>query len=92
MDVRLDNLSADALMMGAGCKETCEANIALSDYADATADWQTVTIPASCLKEAGAAFNDVFTPLVFEANESGSFTLSNVRFTQQAENLAPCPE
>lgn len=89
MDVQLAS-SAAPLSVGVKCGGDCQGQVALADYASATTDWQTVVIPTSCLTQAGAAFNEVFSVFGLTASEAVSLKISDVRLEPQVDNPPAC--
>ena len=91
MDVQLAEASAkiDINMM---CGEQCGGTLPLQDFAEQTTDWQTVTIPTRCFKEAGVAFDQVFSVIGFEASAPVTLKVSNIRIEPTTEQSLSCPE
>ncbi len=90
LDVKLEN-STTPVTVGMRCGEECGASLPLSDFADATSDWQTVTIPTRCLTQAGMSFSEVFTVLEIASADAASLRISDVRIEPDVSDLAECP-
>ena len=91
LDVQKQNAESDVLL-SMHCGDSCKGEVALSDYSQATTEWQTVTIPTQCLIDASMKFDEVFKVLSLKAKVDTKLTISDVRIEPQADNLPDCTE
>lgn len=90
LDVKKQSNTTE-VVLSMHCGEGCSGDVKLSDFSQATTNWQTVTVPTECLIEAGMALDEVFEVLSLKAGADTALTISDVRLEPQAENLPDCP-
>ncbi|MBD3586457.1 glycoside hydrolase family 3 protein [Salinimonas sp. HHU 13199] len=90
MAVQLSQADAD-VQISMMCGEDCEGSVALQDFAQQTTQWQDVAIPTQCLKDAGVAFDEVFSVLGFSASAPVTLKVSDIRIEPSMQDVPTCP-
>lgn len=91
LDVKLAD-AATPVSLGMRCGDDCAATVPLSDYAEATTQWQTVVVPTRCLRDAGMSFSDVFAVLEIASDQATSLRISDARIEPDVDDLDACPQ